>query len=289
MRILRHLTTDNKSPPPAASSSTHQVPAEKPQQPPPPQHPPVQHPPPEYPQPHPTSSYADPNRPVAPTYAALHLARSDRVRLIGFPSTVIQPVHDAIFRSWALGIQKESTFDPVSYEFKLGGNPWYGQGEQAVPSRRLVSHLLACLSSQGWHLASAVDLSRKGYDKDTLLFRSGPPISRQVFSVSFNQGDKVRIIDPPNEQVRDAFFGSVSSWPAGIQSQALKEPGAWQVKLRGYPWYTSSGSEVNHARILACNILAALDGLGWELVGSVDISQGGEGQDLDSWFFGQKI
>ncbi|GAA5852609.1 hypothetical protein JCM9279_005528 [Rhodotorula babjevae] len=289
MGLLRHLTADSKPPLSAAGSSADEVPADKPQQLAPPQQPPPQQPPPQYPQPHPTSSYANPTRPAAPTYAALHLARSDRVRLVGFPPSVIQPVHDAIWGSWALGIQKESTFDPVSYEFKLKGNPWYGQGEQAVPSRRLVSHLLACLSSQGWHLASAVDLSRKGYDKDTLLFRSGPPIRRQVFSVSFNQGDKARIIDPPSEEVKDAFFAATSSWPAGIQSQALKEPGAWQVKLRGYPWYTSSGSEVNHARLLACNILSALDGLGWELIGSVDISQGGEGQDLDSWFFGQKI
>ncbi|KPV72706.1 uncharacterized protein RHOBADRAFT_46752 [Rhodotorula graminis WP1] len=274
MSIFRHFATDAKAP---TSSSSQQIP-------------PQQHlPPPEYPHPHPTSSYANPTRPVAPTYAALHLARSDRVRLIAFPPTVIQPVHDAITRSWALGIQHAGVSDPVSYEFKLRGNPWYGQAEQAVPSRRLVSNLLACLSSQGWHLASEVDLSRKGYDKDTLLFRSGPPLARQVFSVSFNQGDKARIIDPPNDEVLNAFLAAVSSWPAGIQSQALKEPGAWQIKLRGYPWHTSSGSEVNHARILACNILAALDGLGWELIGSVDISQGSDGQDLDSWFFGQKI
>jgi len=136
MGILSHFATDHKPPEPAASSTPQQVPADKPQQPPPP--PQQQQPPPEYPQPHPTSSYANPNRPAAPTYAALHLARSDRVRLVGFPPSVIQPVHDAIWGAWALGIQKESTFDPVSYEFKLKGNPCASSPPRSLGLRSLL-------------------------------------------------------------------------------------------------------------------------------------------------------
>lgn len=102
-----------------------------------------------------------------------------------------------------------------------------------------------------------------------------------------------------------------------MQSTTLKEPGATQVKLRGYPFMTSKGTNVNHARLLACRILGTLDELGWELVGSVDISMGtgggGDGADrafgprpfsspvglgmltqldaraVDSWFFANKL
>ncbi|BGP42780.1 hypothetical protein JCM10449v2_006792 [Rhodotorula kratochvilovae] len=282
MGLFDRKSSSEQDPPPSFPSSSASHAPYPPDKPPPP---------PTYQHPHPTSSYASPSQPLAPSYAALHLARSDRVRLIGFPDAVVQPVQMAIQNVWAPGVQKMGPYDASSYEFKLKGNPWYGQGIEAVPSRRLMCHLLAALSAQGWHLAAAVDLSKKGWDKDTLLFRSGPAMQRYVFSVSFNEGDKIRIIDPPSEEVRMAFVAAVSSWPAGIQQEKLKEPGCTQLKLRGYPWWTSDGAQVNHARLLACRILGALDEKGWELVGAVDLSVGGGegGQDLDSWFFSNKL
>lgn len=164
-----------------------------------------------------------------------------------------------------------------------------------MPARRLLCHILAALASVGWHLAVSVDLSKKGYDKDTLLFRTGPPIQRYFFSVTFNEADKVRIIDPPNEEVKQAFIQAVhvrsrfprhlllpvltlvtyQTWPRGIQLEKEKEFGCYQLKLRGYPWLTSVGAEVNHSRLLACRILGALDACGFELEGSVDMSTGG--------------
>jgi len=51
----------------------------------------------------------------------------------------------------------------------------------------------------------SVDLSKKTYDKDSLFFKSGPPLQRYFFSISFNESDKVRIIDSPNETVLEAF------------------------------------------------------------------------------------
>lgn len=46
------------------------------------------------------------------------------------------------------------------------------------------------------------------------------------------------------------------------------------MKLRGTPWWTSDGAEVNQARLLGCNVLSALDAQGFELVASVDMSIG---------------
>lgn len=87
--------------------------------------------------------------------------------------------------------------------------PGYGQYSEAVPSRRLMTHLLHCLSVHGWHLSISTDLSKKSYDKDTLFFRHGPPLNRMFFSVSFNEYDKIRIIDPPTEQIKNAFVQAV--------------------------------------------------------------------------------
>ncbi|WVR07171.1 hypothetical protein IAU60_004212 [Kwoniella sp. DSM 27419] len=223
-------------------------------------------------------------------FACLHLGSSDRVRLIGLPPSAVGPVDEAIKRVWLAGIQQSMAYYG-GWEWKLRGNPWHGQGAEAVYSRRLLCHILHALSTIGWDLHQACDLTKKGFDKDTLLLHSVQPHQKFYFSVSFNESDKVRIIDPPNDFVRDTFVRAVQTWPLGIQSQIEKEPGATQLKLRGTPWWTSDGGQVVQARLLGCAILSAMDSVGFELVGSVDMSTGGGDKgtaDLDTWFFGSK-
>lgn len=68
------------------------------------------------------------------------------------------------------------------------------------------------------------------------------------------------------------------TWPLGIQRTETKEHGCTQLKLRGNPWMTSDGVEVNQARLLAMTIMTVMDQHGYELAGSVDMSaSGGEG------------
>lgn len=80
-----------------------------------------------------------------------------------------------------------------------------GYGHEAIPCRRLIIHLFHSLASVGWHIHVSADLSKKEYDKDTLFFRAGPPVQRYYCSVSFNQSDKIRMIDSPNQAVLEAF------------------------------------------------------------------------------------
>lgn len=61
----------------------------------------------------------------------------------------------------------------------------------------------------GWYLTVSTDLSKKGFDKDTLIFKSGPPAQRYVFPISFNESDKIRLIDPPHEGVKGAFDAAI--------------------------------------------------------------------------------
>lgn len=51
----------------------------------------------------------------------------------------------------------------------------------------------------------SADLTKKQYDKDSIFFKSGPPIQRNMFCISFNESDKIRMIDSPNEQVLESF------------------------------------------------------------------------------------
>jgi hypothetical protein len=70
-------------------------------------------------------------------HACLSLNSSDCFRLIRFPPTMIPIVRQAIIISWPRGIQREEDYSSA-YEFKLHGNPWWGQGGEAVPSRILM-------------------------------------------------------------------------------------------------------------------------------------------------------
>lgn len=84
-------------------------------------------------------------------------------------------------------------------------NIGYGSGSEAVWSRRLIVHVLHGLAAIGWHVLVSADLTKKQYDKDSIFFKSGPPLQRYMFAVSFNESDKIRIIDAPNETVLEAF------------------------------------------------------------------------------------
>lgn len=147
------------------------------------------------------------------TFACLMLSQTDRVRILDFSPDVTDVVRWTIRTVWPGGIQKEAPYGRGCVEFKLPGNPCEsrgvdgrltqgsGQGLDAVPSKRLMIHLLHSLANSGWHLSASADLyvprrwgdgaddrSKKLRDKDSLFFRSGPPVNRVVFAVTFNVG-----------------------------------------------------------------------------------------------------
>ncbi|BEI81232.1 hypothetical protein CcaverHIS002_0203920 [Cutaneotrichosporon cavernicola] len=224
-------------------------------------------------------------------YACLHLSREDRIRLLGFPPHMVEVMRNTLTIAWPVGLQN-SEGGPGWHEFKLRGNPWFGQGREAVPAKRLMIHILHAMANAGWHLAASTDLSKKNWDKDSLMFRAGPPAHRIMFAVTFNETDKIRIIDPPNESVQQAFIQTVvNSWRGGIQNQKLKEERCYQIKLRGNPWYASSAQQVNDARFLALQLLTTFDNLGYELCATIDMNTGAseDNRDMDAWFFAAKM
>jgi len=213
---------------------------------------------------------------------------TDRLRLIGFPPSTCESVREAINSSWPTGIQAERDYYG-SYEFKLRGNPWSGQFSEAVPARVLMTTILSTLYHSGWQLQMSTDISKKVRDKDSLFFRSGPlPSPASFFSISFNEGDKLRLIGAPPKVIN-----SVKSVLGGtIQSEEWKSKDiAYQFKLHGYPWHANGGDTVI-TRVVLLNILNSLNSLGWEIHATIDMSQGpassqsnSGGSDTDSWFF----
>ncbi|KAJ2999853.1 hypothetical protein HDV02_001631 [Globomyces sp. JEL0801] len=220
-----------------------------------------------------------------PQFGCLSLNESDKIRLIHFPDNVKGIVQNAITNSWLYGIQRSGEYRQ-SWEFKLRGNPWYGQGNEAVPARRLMATILRDLKSNGWQLVTSIDISNAQRDKDTLIFRLGiPDTDSRIFSMSINESDKLRLIDAPAELDSHVHAVIQRVWKNGIQDKKIKEAGCIQYKLRGTPWYGQGGESVS-ARILVMELLAELESHGWYMYASVDMSIGREGgYEKDSWFF----
>ncbi|KAH8930468.1 hypothetical protein BT69DRAFT_1210360 [Atractiella rhizophila] len=228
--------------------------------------------------------------PYPAVFACVLLSSTDKLRLCGFTKDTINAVNETVKRAWGRGIQRQGLYEGT-WEWKLSGNPWYGQGSEAISARRLIIHVLTTLSSEGWILHASCDLTKKARDKDTMFFRAAPHVHRIFFSISFNESDKVRIIDSPSDAVTAAFTAAIQTWSYGIQESRMKEPDTFQMKLRKNPWWTSDGEQVVRSKLLACNILSAMDNAGYELVGSVDMSYGAgdTAPDLDTWFFASKV
>lgn len=108
-------------------------------------------------------------------------------------------------------------------------------------------------------------------DKDTLIYRqSDIPSPCSFMGISFNEGDKLRLVKAPNEVINAVK----NVWGGNVQSEKWKLEGtAWEFKLAGNPWW-SNGDESIAVRVLLLNMLDALNGMGWNLHSSLDMTAG---------------
>jgi hypothetical protein len=68
-------------------------------------------------------------------------------------------------------------------------------------------------------------------------------------------------------------------YPAGLQDETEKEVGFKQYKLRGMPWLSYDLVQYVNGRSLLCDLLSVLEGVGYELVGSVNMTVGNDSRD----------
>ncbi|KAM3447320.1 hypothetical protein MY3296_008847 [Beauveria thailandica] len=237
-----------------------------------------------------SSSSSSPPAPFQTNFASLSLHMSDRLRLVQFPDDDVAAVRAVIRQVWREGIQAERPYS-VSHEFKLRGRPWSGSGTgpYAVPAIVLVRELFACLYARGWIMTASTDISRKEFDKDTLIFRRGGPLLPPVswMAVSFKQGDKMRLLGAPPGLV--AAVGDVLASMRLLQARTEKDAamGQYEFKLYGYPW-SATGEETMRTRLLVLRLVEVLERHGWSLYASIDQNSGPSGDssysETDCWY-----
>lgn len=222
----------------------------------------------------------------------ISLHETDKLRVMNMSAEMVDSLRGVIQSSWTRGIKSEGSY-AVSYEFKLGGRPWLGQGEEAVDARRLIARILGFMLQRGWVLVVATDVSRKEHTKDSLFFRSQPvpPQAAVTAAISFNMTDRVRVIDGTEELAQVVRSCIQNCWSRGLQGERIYN-GVPEFKMHGRPW-EPSGEGKMVTRMFVAQLIGALDGAGWEVYTSVDISYGTGGQSgengrtpirsMDSW------
>ncbi|KAG0332574.1 hypothetical protein BG004_001193 [Podila humilis] len=209
------------------------------------------------------------------------LTGSDKIRLIGTPGNITAPLRSAILFSWGT-IQRESDYSGA-HEFKLLGSPWNSDGPDSVRSKRLLTSILYTMARAGWNLIYSSNVSQKDADKDTLFFEfKTPDPAVEMFSVSFNKSDRIRVLDAPSMMllVRQAVE---QQWKFGIQMER-DYCGALEIKLQGNPFRTW-GDEFVFSRMLLAQIIANFKGAGFQLYSSLYSGVGKEENELDCWIF----
>ncbi|KAL7413277.1 hypothetical protein BDY24DRAFT_63689 [Mrakia frigida] len=241
-------------------------------------------------------------------YAILALSRHNVLQFINLPGSLHTPILHAVQDAWPQGISshgvpKDSfskTYDPATtspmlssevWEVHLNGTVWGARGTRAgVSVRRLMSAILSALAKQNYVLCAAIDASGKDSSKDTLYLRreegAVSEIPTQFFSMSFQDDDKVWLIDAPQAVVESVEDHINAAWTAGIKHSGplAKEPGCHEIKLKGTPWSTHSHSLQISSRMLHLHLLRAVYIKGFSLKGAIALADKDEGE-MDTLFF----
>jgi hypothetical protein len=228
------------------------------------------------------------------SFASISLHKSDRIRLLQFPPEDITAIRDVIKQNWPSGIQEERTY-ANSHEFKCLGNPWSGQGADAIPARILMRGILAYLYCCGWILTASTDVSKSILEKDTIIFRKQavPPPASEWIAISFNQGDRLRLIGAPPELI--AAFQALLKGMGLCKEEGWKDSvlNAFEFKIHGWPW-RPQGEEAMKTRLLLLRMLETLEVGGWSLYATVDQNNGHHNKNssstgADSWYCARAV
>uniref|UniRef100_A0A914WAG5 Uncharacterized protein n=1 Tax=Plectus sambesii TaxID=2011161 RepID=A0A914WAG5_9BILA len=223
-------------------------------------------------------------------FCMLSLNASNRIRLIDCPQPVVDTVGRCINQYWPGGIQ-DTQHCEHSVEYKVGGDPWLSDGDDAINSRYLITLILQSLAPVGWAVMSALDISRRANDKAVFVLRSCAPTSVPHLCICPADMDLIRLINAPEDVQNAASIVIHSNWPHGVQREGTRLMG-YEWKLQGHPWSSEGGNDYAVCRYLMTRLLNEMARLGWRVVCSADVSakhirqENGPDYPIDvhSWF-----
>ena len=235
-------------------------------------------------------------------YSALILSRYDRLRLLQLPTSMVPVIKECINNFWYLRLLKQRDYHGTT-EFKLGGCPWWADGNDAIESRYFISCLIGTLKMHGLEVCGTLDLSRHNNDKSTFLLRQCQPRALAHMCISFNKTNRIRLIVSSSDISEEAELRLTTKMNETIKQRWValgpRNYGkSIEWKLEGDPWDTEGlYSDQTRGVYLLCLLLEVVQPLGWRLVSSADVSAKnldsnergyalvGKPEDMHTWFF----
>lgn len=102
----------------------------------------------------------------------------------------------------------------------------------------------------------------------------------QICTITFNENDRIRLIGLPLEVISAMRNTIIKCW--GAIQEGTEYYGAYEFKLKGYPWI-GQGQDAVGSRKLLVGVLTTMAQFGWNLIQAADISK--KPNDKDTLFF----
>ncbi|SPO07245.1 uncharacterized protein DNG_09939 [Cephalotrichum gorgonifer] len=221
-------------------------------------------------------------------FACVSLNMSDRLRFLNFSPEDFQAAQEVVAASWPRGIRHVQEYGGAM-EIKTRGNPWSADvwgAEDRDAAKRMLRRLLGMLYNRGWVLQASLDMSKKEFDKDTLIFRhqSPAPLPCDWLAVVFSRADRLRFIDPPPPDLAGAVLATFGHTVTKHEVVG----GAFEVKFYGYPW-AANGTDTVISRMMVLNLLSTMEGFGWTLYACVSQMASQDMREADVMYFQRRV
>jgi len=215
------------------------------------------------------------------SFATLLMSKSDRIRLLSFPSTIVDAVQEIIQSSWPRGIQNVRQYNGW-HEFKLRGRPWSGNTDEATLGALLTCRILALLFSHGWVLTLSTDISKRMDNKDAMIFRHQQPAPKpcEWLGISFRGADLLHFVDAPTALVQ-ALAADLSLVMMSHKPYKLQD--VYEFKICGQPW-SQYGNDEMLVWKLAVKLMEALEDRGFRVYTSINQKGGSHALESDTWY-----
>ena len=197
-------------------------------------------------------------------FAMLSLNSTDCLRVLNLGTEEVGMIRSIIKSYWPRGVQAEGA-KAGYYEFKLKGTPWWADGTDAVASRLLMSHLFEAMKAVGWEVHASLDVSRKLRDKSVIVLRSCTPSQDKHICISFNETDKIRILN--STEMVGPLRATMSKWRVDREQDY---GGSYEFTMRGNPW--GGSADRPFGVVMATDILRTMHRHGWKLLCGADTS-----------------
>lgn len=220
------------------------------------------------------------------TFATLLIARSDRIRLVSFPQTIIDAVQETILSTWPRGIKNVREYNG-SQEFKLRGWPWNCQGDESFLSIRLMRRIFAVLSTYGWVFSLSTDIGKRPEKATAVMFRYQQPVPNpcEWVAISFDGADLLHFIDAPTSLVQ-ALVADLSLVTKSHHPHKLHD--VYEFKIYGEPW-NSFGTDTMQTWKMAQKLMEILELHGFKVCTSIRHIAANSWGLADTWYCRRQV